>query len=100
MATFDQNPNRLADWADEDSYWQGQYASRPYGSGSTYDQWRPAYRFGYDAAQRYQGRQWTDVERDLERDWDTYQHRGDTRSTWQQVKDAARDAWERVTGRS
>jgi hypothetical protein len=98
MAITDQSSNRFGDWNDEDSYWQKQYSSRPYGAGSTYDQWRPAYRFGYESAQRYQGRQWNDVERDLERDWDTYQHRGDSRSTWQQVKDAARDAWNRVTG--
>jgi hypothetical protein len=90
--------NRFGDWNQEDEYWKNSYSSRPYSSGSTYDTWRPAYRFGYESAQRYQGRQWSDVERDLERDWDTYQYRGDSRSTWQQIKDAARDAWDRVTG--
>jgi len=40
---------------------------------------------------------WNDVERDLERDWSSYSYRG--KSTWQQVKDAVRDAWDRVTGR-
>jgi hypothetical protein len=96
MATPDVNRNA---WNDEDEYWRQTYASRPYGAGSTYDEWQPAYRFGYESAERYRGRRWDEVERDLERDWDAYPYRTDTRSTWQQVKDAARDAWERVTGK-
>lgn len=84
-------------WQDEDTYWRENYRTRPY-AGGQYDDWRPAYRFGYESANRYSGRSWDDVERDLEREWDTYEYRTDTRSTWQQVKDAARDAWNRVTG--
>jgi hypothetical protein len=91
--------NDLNAWDDEDRYWRNEYASRPYGAGSTYDQWRPAYRFGYESASRYRGRSWDEVEDDLERDWDTYSERDDNRSTWQQIKDAVRDAWDRVTGR-
>lgn len=98
MATPQRTPDQFDDWESEDSYWQSQYASRPYGAGSSYDAWRPAYRFGYDSAQRYQGRNWNEVESDLERDWESYRSRGDSRSTWQQMKDAARDAWDRVTG--
>jgi hypothetical protein len=86
-------------WDEEDEYWRSSYTSRPYSSGSSYDEWRPAYRFGYESADRYHGRSWDEVQSDLERDWETYPYRGETRSTWQQVKDAARDAWERVTGR-
>jgi hypothetical protein len=57
----------------------------------------PGYRYGFESAQRHRGRKWADLESDLERDWGNYSYRG--KSTWQQVKDAARDAWERVTGR-
>jgi hypothetical protein len=42
-------------------------------------------------------REWNDVENDLRTGWNTYEHRGS--STWEQVKDAVRDAWDRVTGR-
>ena len=84
-------------WDDEDRYWRENYSSRPYAGGTTYDLVRPGYRYGYESAQRYRGRSWADVETDLERDWDNYQHRGT--STWQQIKAAARDAWDRVTGR-
>ena len=84
-------------WDEEDLYWRENYASRPYAGKSSYETFRPGYRYGYESAQRFRGRQWGDVEKDLERDWGTYAHRGT--STWQQIKDAARDAWDRVTGR-
>jgi hypothetical protein len=84
-------------WNDEDTYWRANYSTRPYASstGRDYDHYQPGYRYGYDAANRYQNRNWNDVESDLARDWNTYQHRGN--STWEQVKDAVRDAWNRMT---
>jgi hypothetical protein len=62
----------------------------------SYDELRGGYRYGYDAANRYQDRSWDDVESELSRDWDSYEHRG--QSTWENVKDAVRDAWHRITG--
>ena len=84
-------------WEDEDNYWRGNYQSRPYASsGANYDVYRPGYRFGYDAAYRYEGRDWDAVEPELSRSWNSYEHRG--QSTWDQMKAAVRDAWDRVTG--
>jgi hypothetical protein len=90
--------NKL-DWNDEDIYWRSNYNSRPYASGQTrdYEYYRPAYRFGYDAAGRYEGRDWNDVETELATSWGTYEHRG--MSAWDEVKAAVRDAWDRVRGR-
>ena len=86
-------------WNDgEDRYWRENYSSRPYASGGTYETFRAGYRYGYESARLHRGRPWGDVERDLEREWNSYPHRG--RSTWQQVKNAVRDAWDRVTGPS
>jgi hypothetical protein len=86
-----------SDWTTEESYWRDNYKTRPYvESNRDYDYYRPGYRFGYDSAGRYEGKNWNDVESDLEREWDGYEHRGQT--TWQQVKSAVRDAWDRVTG--
>ena len=85
-------------WSDEDTYWQSNYRTRPYASeaGRDYEYYRPGYRYGYEAANRYQNRSWSDVETDLSRDWSSYEHRGT--STWEQMKHAVRDAWDRVTG--
>ncbi len=85
-------------WNDEDAYWRSNFRSRPYGSaGRTYEFYQPGYRYGYDAASRFQDRSWDDVESDLKTRWDSYEHRGE--STWEQIKDAVRDAWDRVTGK-
>lgn len=84
-------------WDDEDTYWQNNYRNRPYASKTaSYDTYQPGYRYGYEAANRYTDRSWTDVEPELSKSWNTYPHRGN--STWEQIKDAARDAWDRVTG--
>src|SRR3954470_2056865 len=32
---------------EEDAYWRDNFSSRPYASGSTYDDFAPAYRYGY-----------------------------------------------------
>ena len=69
------------DWNTEDTYWKTNYRTRPYASSGAreYDYYRPGYRYGYDAANRFQGRRWEEVESDLEHDWDRYEHRGDAR---------------------
>jgi hypothetical protein len=85
-------------WDDEDTYWRTNYSARPYASaGNDYDYYRPGYRFGYEAANKYGDRNWNEVESDLSRSWNTYEHRGN--STWEQMKESVRDAWDRVMGR-
>jgi hypothetical protein len=86
-------------WTDEDTFWRTNYRSRPYASSASrdYDYYQPGYRYGYESASRHRGRNWSDVENDLAREWDAYEYRGN--STWEQMKDAVRDAWDRVTGK-
>jgi hypothetical protein len=88
------------DWDAEDAYWKTNFRNRPYVTDQNreYDYYRPGYQYGFESANRYQGREWDDVENDLERGWDRYEHRAE--STWQQMKNAIRDAWDRVTGRT
>ena len=87
------------EWSTEDAYWRMNYKNRPYASSGSndYDFYQPGYRYGYEAANRYSGRAWKDVESDLKSGWNTFEHR--SASTWEQIKDAARDAWDRVMGR-
>jgi hypothetical protein len=87
-------------WDAEDAYWKTNYKNRPYASTADreYEFYQPGYRYGVDSAARYEGRVWEDARNELERDWDRYEHRG--QSTWEQVKDAVRDAWDRVTGKT
>jgi hypothetical protein len=84
------------DWNTEDAYWRSSYRTRPYAGSNDYSYYQPGYRYGYEAASKYEGREWSDVEPELERNWDTYEYRG--QSTWEHMKAAIRDAWDRVTG--
>ena len=90
--------NTRSAWTDEDTYWRTNYRTRPYASSASrdYDYYQPGYRYGFEAANRYNGRSWTDVENDLKRGWDTVEYR--SQATWEQIKDAVRDGWDRVTG--
>jgi hypothetical protein len=81
--------------ADEDRYWRETHGSRHYANpASNYEEYQPAYQYGTDAVQRYQGRKWADVEGDLERGWNDA--RGGSSLAWGNVKDAVRAAWHRV----
>lgn len=86
---------------EEDAYWREQHTTRPYyQSGRKYDDYSPAYRYGWESASRpeYQGRRFDDVETDLARGWDKV--RGTTRNEWNDMKLATRDAFERVQNRT
>lgn len=92
------NQHDRINWTDEDAYWRSNFRGRPYASSSDrdYDFYEPAYRYGFESAQRFEGRDWSDVEPEISSQWNTYKYRG--ASAWEQVKDAVRDAWDRVTG--
>lgn len=79
----------------EDAYWRDNYSSRPYASGSTYDEYRPAFGYGVDAYTRYPDRTFDEVEPELGRDWDN--RRGGSSLGWDRAKHATRDAWQRVS---
>ena len=84
-------------WDDEERYWRTAYLTRPYASGTAYDVLAPGYRYGYEAARRVPVGSWNELESELERGWASCGYRGE--STWDQVKAAVQDAWERVTDR-
>ena len=82
----------------DDAHWRENYHTRPYARADRpYEHYQPAYRYGATSATRHAGREWNDVEADLERGWN--EARGDSGSAWHEAKDAVRDAWDRVRGR-
>jgi hypothetical protein len=92
-----EDANWRASWETEDNYWHENFSSRPYAVGPDYyDRFRPGYRYGFEAAQHYMGRGWDEAEPDLRRGWETYAHRGQAPSAWEEIRDAVRDAWDRV----
>jgi hypothetical protein len=88
-----------AAWESEDNYWHENFSSRPHALGPDYyDRFRPAYRYGFESARHNLGRTWEDAEPDLRTGWNTYEHRGEAPSTWDEIKQAVREAWDRVAG--
>jgi hypothetical protein len=80
---------------EDDRYWRETHGSRHYANpASTYEEYRPAYQYGTDAAYRHQGRKWDEVEGDLENGWN--RARGDSGHPWHHAKHAVKDAWHRV----
>jgi hypothetical protein len=95
-----EDANWRASWETEDNYWHENFTSRPYALGPDYyDRFRPGYRYGFEAAQHHMGRGWDEAESDLQRGWETYPHRGQAPSAWEEIRDAVRDAWDRVVNR-
>lgn len=78
----------------EEAYWRDNFSSRPYAADATYDDYAPAYRYGWESYYTYRGRTFNEAESDLERGWDKAKF--NTRLGWEKAKHATRDAWHRV----
>lgn len=85
---------REIDWGTEDAYWRAEYATRPYARADRdYAHFEPAYRYGVESRARHEGRDWNDVEHEIESGWHAY--RGTSQTAWAEIKDAVRDAFHR-----
>jgi hypothetical protein len=79
----------------EHEYWQSNYTNRPYvKSGTAYDDYGPAYQYGWESRGRYAGKNFNDVESDLAQNWE--RSKGKSQLKWDAAKQASRDAWERI----
>jgi hypothetical protein len=88
-----------ASWETEDNYWYENFSSRPYALGPDYyDRFRPAFRYGFESGTQSLGRTWEEAESDLAQGWERYEHRGERPAAWEEIKEAVRDAWNRITG--
>ncbi|HEX4494424.1 MAG TPA: glycine zipper domain-containing protein [Thermoanaerobaculia bacterium] len=84
----------------EDAYWRENYGNRPYANASrTYDDYQPAYRYGWESKARYGNKTWNEVEPELGSNWNDY-NQGSARQTWDEAKLATKDAWHRVEDRT
>jgi len=79
----------------EEAYWRDNYSKEPYYErGYTFDDYRAGYLTGWEGRQRYDGKSFEQVERDLQRDYS--RNRGASRLDWAKNRHAARAAWERI----
>lgn len=81
----------------EASFWKVTYMTRPYvHTGFGYEEYEPAYRYGWESAGRNgaKGQTFESVESELSLGWN--QARSGSRLAWDQAREATRDAWNRV----
>lgn len=82
------------DWNNENTYWEDNFATRPYASGRTYDDFAPAYEYGFNSYTHYRGAKFDDLKDDeLSKGWE--QARGKSNLTWAEVREAVRDSYNR-----
>ena len=81
--------------ADHDAYFRSDWTTNYASAGGTYDDYAPAYRYGASMAgsDQYGGRDWSDVEPELQRGWESR----NPDSAWEKFKSAVRHGWDRIT---
>jgi phage tail tape-measure protein len=76
-------------------YWRDRYLSQPYYSKDyTWNDYEPAYKLGYDSYSSYRGRDFDDIDSELERKWEAT--KGASRLAWSDAKYAVKDGWHYV----
>jgi hypothetical protein len=85
----------LLPYADYQSRWRSSFDTN-YAYDGTWEEYDPAYRFGYDLAVNpsYSSYDWDRLEMDARNQWEATRP-----NTWDRFKAAVREAWHDVTGR-
>lgn len=83
----------------EAAYWETAYSDRPYYDKEVeYEEFAPAYRYGWESRLQNADRTWDEVEADLAERWE--ERRDSSRLDWDRASLATRDAWDRIAQRS
>ncbi len=82
----------------DDSDFRKHFSTAFPGGTAKYDDYAPAYRYGYEAANdpRYKGRDYSQIESDLRSDY----AKRYPNSTWDRMKDSVQYGWNKVTGKT
>ena len=87
------------DLAEQEEYWKEKYKTRAYyNEGREYEDYATAFHYGWEIAAKPEnaGRSFEEIEPELEKDWPTYSE--SNQNAWRDVKDAIRDAYDRIRG--
>lgn len=82
---------------EKDAAYLAHYNNTYAGEGGKYDEYAPAYSYGSSlkSNDKYRGRSWDDAESDIRTDWES--RNGGSTSTWEKMKAAVREGWDRIT---
>lgn len=85
------------DTAKEETYWREHHAAQSYVSKEhTFEHYAPAYRTGYEAAAKYPGKKFEEIEDDVALDYE--RNRAGSPLPWDSAQHATRAAWDRISG--
>lgn len=77
------------------SHFEQSYTRTPYyNSARTWNDYAPAYEYGYTTYNKYRGQRFEDVEDMLRKDWEVT--KANSRLAWSEARDAVRDGWHYV----
>lgn len=81
-------------WSNDEDF-RTHFSDNLSSSGGAYEDFEPAYRYGGELGsdERYRGRDWSDIESDARRDWESNNPNGG----WERFKAAVRRGWERTS---
>ena len=81
----------------DEQYWRENHAGQSYaGEGYDYEHYAPAYRVGSEAAKKYPGRSFDEIEDSVALDYE--KHEPGSALPWDQARHASRAAWTKVSG--
>lgn len=91
------NDPKPVDLDAEEKYWRENHGDQPHATDeTTYEHFAPAYRLGAEAATKYPGKEFDEVEDDLALDYE--KHQVGSALPWDNVRGASKAAWMKVSG--
>ncbi len=83
-----------ANVTEDEKYWSEHWQDRPYvRADRSWDDYLAAFRMGWESHEKYSGRDFSQIEDELKREWD--QNRGGSKLSWDEARNACCDAWGR-----
>jgi len=81
----------------EEKYWQEHHYTQPHATeGTTFEHFAPAYRVGAEAAKKYPGKDFHEIEDNLALDYE--KHQVGSALPWDHLRGASKAAWSKVSG--
>ena len=81
----------------EEQYWRENHPSQPWANEEgKFEHYAPAYRTGYEGAQKYAGKPYHEIEADLARDYE--KNDANLAIPWDRARPAVKAAWDRLSG--
>src|SRR5690349_8559040 len=97
LVKAEQTAAEPVDLKEEEEYWRKHHASQPFATeGTTCEQFAPAYRVGAEAVYKYPGKEFHELEVDVELDYE--KHEIGSALPWDHVRGATKAAWSKVSG--